>query len=63
MRREARAKCTGNGVGTIMLKDAPMREGERFCLLETFDGYAAGVATRSNEELEPVRKYFLDELL
>ena len=63
VRREARAKCTGNGVGTIMLKDTPMREGERFCLLETFDGYAAGVATRSNEELEPVRKYFLDELL
>ena len=63
VRREARAKCTGTGVGTMMLKDTPLRAGERFCLLETFDGYAAGAATRRGEALEPVRRYFLDQLL
>ena len=63
VRREARAKCTGTGVGTMMLKDTPLRAGEKFSFLETFDGYAAGAATRSGEALEQVRRYFLDELL
>ena len=63
VRREARAKCTGTGVGAVLWDDSPLRGGERFWFLETFDGYVAGVATRSREPVEQVRRYVLDELL
>ena len=49
VRREARAKRSGNGVGTIMRSESPLQPGEYYYPLDTFPGYAAGVATRSKE--------------
>ena len=49
VRREARSKRTGVGVGAMLRKEMPMEEGEGFCLLETFPGYAAGVSARAED--------------
>lgn len=63
VRREARAKRGGTGVGTMMEADTPLQTGEHFWFLETFEGYAAGVASRSEASPGQVRKYFLEEML
>lgn len=63
VRREARVKRTGGGVGTMMRTEPPLRPGEFYYELETFPGYAAGVATGSREEPGAVRKCILDEML
>lgn len=63
VRREARAKRAGAGVGTLIQGESPLQYGEHFYFLDTFDGYVAGVATRSEDPPGKVRKYFLDELL
>ena len=63
VRREARAKRAGTGVGTLVESESPLQYGEHFYYLDTFEGYVAGVATRSNEPPGKVRRYFLDELL
>ena len=62
VRREARAKRAGAGIGALM-GETSLRDGEQFFFLDTFDGYAAGVAAESGAEIEEVRRYFLDELL
>lgn len=62
VRREARAKRAGTGIGTVMGESA-LRDGERFSFLDTFDGYVAGVATGSGTEIGKVSRYVLDELL
>ena len=63
VRREARAKRAGTGVGTLMESESPLQYGEHFYYVDTFDGYVAGVATRSDDPPGKVRRYFLDELL
>lgn len=63
VRREARTKCTGNGVSTMMRSEAPLEYGEHYYSLDTFPGYAAGIATYSKETPGPVRKYTLEGLL
>lgn len=63
VRREARAKRGGTGVGTMLASESPLQYGEYFYELDTFQGYAAGVATRSGEALGTLRKYSLEELL
>lgn len=62
VRREARAKRVGTGIGTLM-EEIPLRSGEQFLFVDTFDGYVAGVATGNGAQLDEVRRYFLDELL
>lgn len=47
VRREARAKRSGAGVGTMLASETPLQPGERFYFLDTFPGYVAGVATRT----------------
>ena len=59
VRREARAKRSGAGVGTMLSSEEPLSPGEQFYLLDTFPGYAAGVATRGGGPPGPVRKYTL----
>lgn len=60
VRREALAKRSGTGVGTMLSAEEPLQPGEQFYLLETFPGYAAGAATRGGGPPGPVRKYALD---
>lgn len=59
VRREARAKRSGDGVGTMMWGETPLRYGEVYYEIETFPGYAAGVATGSAERSGTVRRLVL----
>lgn len=63
VRREARVKRSGDGIGTMMRAETPLQYGEFYYALDTFPGYAAGVATRSREAPGLVRKYALDDVL
>ena len=63
VRREARAKRSGSGVGTIMRSESPLQPGESYYELETFPGYAAGMATRSKELPGKLHRYSLDDML
>ena len=63
VRREARAKRSGNGVGTIMRSESPLQPGEYYYPLDTFPGYAAGMATRSRELPGKLHRYSLDDML
>jgi 4'-phosphopantetheinyl transferase len=62
VRREARTKRSGNGIGTMMRSETPLQQGEFYYELETFPGFVAGVATRDRSPLGELRKYSLDEL-
>ena len=59
VRREALAKRSGTGVGTMLSSEEPLRSGEQFYLLDTFPGYVAGVATQGGGPPGQVRKYTL----
>ena len=59
VRREARAKRSGDGVGTMMRDETPLRYGEVYYEIETFPGYAAGVASGSAERSGTVRRLVL----
>ena len=63
VRREARSKRGGSGVGTMMRSETPLQYGEFYYELDIFPGYVAGVATRDKTPLGKVRKYSLDEML
>jgi 4'-phosphopantetheinyl transferase len=63
VRREARAKRSGDGVSTMMRSESPLQYGEFYYELDTFPGYVAGVATRSKEGPGSVRKYSLEEMI
>ena len=63
VRREARTKCSGNGISTMMRSEEPLRCGEFYHSLDTFPGYAAGVASRDPASPEKLRRYDLDQLL
>lgn len=62
VRREARAKCSGAGVGTMLTAEEPLQPGEQFYVLDTFPGYAAGAATRGGGPPSTIRRYSLDEM-
>lgn len=61
--REARAKRSGSGLGTIMRSESPLQPGEYYYELDTFPGYAAGLATRSSELPGKLHRYSLDDVL
>lgn len=63
VRREARSKRSGDGIGAMMRSETPLQYGEYYYELETFPGYAAGAATRSTDRPGEVRRYSLDEML
>ena len=63
VRREARAKLEGDHMDALLRAETPLREGEFYYPLDTFPGYAAGVATNRCESLNPVSIYTLDELI
>ena len=59
VRREARAKRSGDGVGTMIREETPLRYGEVYYEIETFPSYAAGVASGSAEKSGTVRRLVL----
>ena len=61
VRREARTKRSGEGIGAMMRGELPLQQGEVYYELDTFPGYVAGVATGEGAPPE-VRKYTLEEL-
>lgn len=63
VRREARVKRSGAGIGTMMREETPLQHGEFYHALDTFPGYAAGVAAKSPDVPGAVRRYSLDEVL
>lgn len=63
VRREARFKRSGTGVSTIMEGETPLQYGEYFYYVDTFQGYVAGVATRSEEGLGKIRKFSLEQMV
>lgn len=63
VRREARFKRSGTGVSTMMEGETPLQYGEYFYYVDTFQGYVAGVATRSEEGLGKIRKFSLEQMV
>lgn len=63
VRREARAKRSGNGVGTMLESETPMQPGELFYYIDTFPGYVAGVCTRDPCGLGRIQKFSLDDMV
>lgn len=63
VRREARGKCSGEGIGAVRGDEAPLRDGEFYHEVETFPGYTAGAACESAAPLKEVRRLSMDELL
>lgn len=63
VRREARAKRTGSGMGTLMRSESPLQPGEYYYELDTFPGYAAGLSTRSPDLPGEIHRYSLDDVL
>ena len=63
VRREARVKRTGSGIVTMMRTEAPLNRGEFYYEVDSFHGYAAGVAAGQPEPPQPVRRLMLDQLL
>ena len=61
VRREALAKRSGAGVGTMLSAEDPLQPGEQFYLLDTFPGYVAGVATRGGGPPGQVKLYSMKE--
>ena len=54
VRREARVKRTGSGIVTMMRTEAPLNRGEFYYEVDSFHGYAAGVAAGQPEPPQPV---------
>ena len=63
VRREARAKLDGAHMDALLRAETPLGEGEFYYPLDTFPGYAAGVATNHPEPPGPVSLYSLDKLM
>lgn len=59
VRREARAKRSGEGIGVMIRTETPLLYGEVYYEIETFRGYAAGVASGSAEKSGTVRRLVL----
>ncbi|MBU5626905.1 4'-phosphopantetheinyl transferase [Oscillibacter sp. MSJ-2] len=63
VRREARAKRSGSGVGMLLGAETELMPGEHFYFVETFQGFVAGVATKSLDPPGKVRRFSLDDLV
>lgn len=63
VRREARAKRSGAGIGAAKGPEPPLAAGEFYHSLETFPGYAAGVACGDAVHPGKPREIQMEELL
>ncbi len=55
VRREARTKCTGAGIGSMLRAEPPMEAGEFYQEADVFPGYQAGVAYRGSGPIKLAR--------
>lgn len=62
VRREARGKRTGRGIGQELREETPREPGERFAFVETFLGYVAGVSALEDIP-DTVNRCTVEELL
>lgn len=60
VRREARAKWSGAGIGSIRREAASAIRGERIVYLETFPDYVACLCTHSSARVRDVRTFTVD---
>lgn len=60
VRREARGKRTGVGIGEMLRSEMPLRPGEFYHEVDVFPGYAAGAAGGDSAPPKIVRRLFLD---
>lgn len=63
VRREARTKCSGRGIGAMLRQEPPMESGECCRDLEIFPGYAACAASWGRPLPGTVRICSMEELL
>ena len=63
VRREARTKCSGAGIGSMLRTETPLEEDEAYYELNIFRGYAAGVAVRGGEVPRAPKICTMDGLL
>ena len=63
VRRGARAKLDDRDMEALLRTETPLREGEYYYPLDTFPGYAAGVAAGRPEPPDPVSLYTLADLI
>lgn len=63
VRREARGKCSGQGIGPMLRQEPPMGADERYCFFEPFPGYVAGVAGSKLNERPVCQVVLLEEIL
>ena len=64
VRREARTKRDGSGIGAMLRREPPMKEGEHYRELVLFPGYLAGSSVCCDEPPAwNIRSVTLDELL
>lgn len=63
VRREARFKRSGAGVSIMREGETSLQPGEYFYYVDTFPGYVAGAATRSEEGLGRVRRFSLGQMV
>lgn len=63
VRREARTKCSGLGIGAMLRQEPPLEPGELCWELETFTGYAACAVSRGGSLPETVRICSMEDLL
>ena len=60
VRREARSKWSGAGLGSIRGEESPAQRGERIVQLDTFPEYAACICTHSNDRIAPLKTYTIE---
>lgn len=63
VRREARAKRSGDGIGAMHRPEPPLEAGEFYHALETFPGCAAGVACGEEAHPGKPREVRLEDLI
>ncbi|WP_298030336.1 4'-phosphopantetheinyl transferase superfamily protein [uncultured Dysosmobacter sp.] len=63
VRREARGKRTGRGVGAFLREEPPLAPDETYRPLELFPGYAAGVSAGAGQTVGRARVLSLTEML
>lgn len=57
VRREARSKWSGAGLGSIRGEEGPAQRGERIIQLSTFPEYTACICTHSDDRVAELRKF------
>ena len=61
-RRESRGKWGGAGLAAMREEDSPTMLGERFEYIDTFPGYVACICTHSDDPIEKIHRFKLNDI-